>query len=354
MAIFRTYFHRFFHYPSLLKAEQRRRQEAEAKAEEEQRRRQEAEAKAEEEQRRRQEANDLHHAAKRYLVYMWNIVRHPSDLLPALTILGFLLYGLIWVAYSTFYEDFGIEPEEVGVTYLTMTARAALGAIALVVALAFGFSIMLGISYMSDLEESIASRAEREPAFSALFYACLTASLFGVMAITGSTIDLLYPTAFSSDAMQGVPWFILPIALVVVGALILSFFLPGSTTDQSLREAINRIQLWQLSKRLALYRLSILVIMVSILAFGYPLPQAAGDRLARNVAENGPMRNLLGIHVVSVNVNWGQMKPLDLPSHPKFVYFGQSDELAVLYEREGRRLYRVPISIITLESAREF
>jgi hypothetical protein len=266
--------------------------------------------------------------------------------------LGFLLYGIIWLAYASFYEDFGVEPEDVGVTYLAMTVRAAFGAIALMVAFAFGFAIMVAISYSRDLDESI--QIKREPAFPALFNAYLTASLGTLLVITSGATGLLYPTAFASDYTREFPWFILPAPLAVGGAFILSFFLPGSTTDHALREAINKSQRWQLSKRVAFYRLSIVAIVAAVLSFGYPLPQAAGDRLARDVAQNGGMRNLLAIHVVSVDVNWGQMKAVDLPPQPRFVYLGQSNGLAVLYEQSRMRIYRVPISAITLESSSKF
>jgi hypothetical protein len=44
--------------------------------------------------------------------------------LPTIT-LGLLLYGMLRLAYTTFYDEFGVTPEQVGLTYAETLSRSA-------------------------------------------------------------------------------------------------------------------------------------------------------------------------------------------------------------------------------------
>ena len=50
------------------------------------------------------------------------VLKHPA---PFLTIVGAILYALLWAVYAMFYGEFGVTPEEVGIDYMRLVRQAA-------------------------------------------------------------------------------------------------------------------------------------------------------------------------------------------------------------------------------------
>jgi hypothetical protein len=55
------------------------------------------------------------------------VLRRSAEVFSLLTVAGLLLYGTVWSCYNSFYGTFGLEPEDVGVTYARTISRAAIG-----------------------------------------------------------------------------------------------------------------------------------------------------------------------------------------------------------------------------------
>jgi hypothetical protein len=62
-----------------------------------------------------------------------------------LAVFAILLYAVLQVAYSIFYEPFGLRPDDLGFDYLDLLARSALGIVLLLVLLIAPFGLLLTV-----------------------------------------------------------------------------------------------------------------------------------------------------------------------------------------------------------------
>jgi hypothetical protein len=70
--------------------------------------------------------------------------------LPALTIIGVCLFGIVRVGYAIFYGHFGATPEEAGLGYKETIAQSALVLLVLILLIAFAFLTLtvIGVAYI--------------------------------------------------------------------------------------------------------------------------------------------------------------------------------------------------------------
>lgn len=59
----------------------------------------------------------------RALAKVWALI--PDNAPLALAVVGLLLYGVVWTAYSVFYRTFGLTPRDAGIAYPDMVQEAA-------------------------------------------------------------------------------------------------------------------------------------------------------------------------------------------------------------------------------------
>jgi hypothetical protein len=55
------------------------------------------------------------------------LVAKASSLVPAVGLIGAIVYGILWLAYSHFYEGLGLRPEDVGLSYADILSRSVSG-----------------------------------------------------------------------------------------------------------------------------------------------------------------------------------------------------------------------------------
>ena len=94
----------------------------------------------------------------------------------ALTVTGAVLYGILRLGHQTFYRQFGLTPEEVGLGYGEALARAAGYLVYLFVSLLFGIATLSVIAYRS--RQPISAVASRTGVLSVLVVVALFAILF--------------------------------------------------------------------------------------------------------------------------------------------------------------------------------
>jgi hypothetical protein len=81
-----------------------------------------------------------------------------TDVRTVLAVLGLLLYGVLRVAYSRFYGELGLAPDDLGLGYLELLVQSAVGAVGLLVAYtviaAVAVPLIVGFAYrqLEDLK----------------------------------------------------------------------------------------------------------------------------------------------------------------------------------------------------------
>jgi len=76
-----------------------------------------------------------------------SVLRRSAEVFSFLAVAGLLLYGTVWSCYNSFYGTFGLEPEDVGVTYARTISRAAIGFLTLLLILGL---VLVSIQVLAD------------------------------------------------------------------------------------------------------------------------------------------------------------------------------------------------------------
>jgi hypothetical protein len=80
--------------------------------------------------------------------------------LGTLTLLGVVLYGLLRVCAVRFYSQFGVQPEEVGLSYAQLLAQSAAAYLALFLLLVLGIgALLLGLELLKLIATAVLRRA---------------------------------------------------------------------------------------------------------------------------------------------------------------------------------------------------
>jgi hypothetical protein len=284
-----------------------------------------------------------------------SILRRSAEVVSFLALAGLLLYGTVWSCYNSFYGTFGLEPEDVGVTYARTISRAAVGFLTLLLILGLVLFLLVNPLKIGEAGRRATSSAARWLAFAVVCIFVLT-----VYFMSG-----LLPDSYDQTGYHGRYTFLKATVLLVLGSAslfsaILAVLRP---TRWSRTIDLARGRLWRAPNgsrprlRDMAARTAPAILAVVLVAF-IGLPMVVGARLADNVKEGSLVagygiipRLILDIQVIPVEVTWiGTPKPAELPSVSTMVLLGQANGTTVLYESVSRRVYRVPSSNLLLSS----
>lgn len=284
-----------------------------------------------------------------------SVLRRSAEVFSFLAVGGLLLYGTVWSCYNSFYGTFGLEPEDVGVTYARTISRAAVGFLTLM--------LMLGVVLfllVNPLRSGQAGRRASSPAARWFAFAVVCIFILAVYFMSG-----LLPDSYDQTGYHGRHTFLKAVVLLVLGgASLLSVMLAIlRPTKWSQRIETVWARVWRAPDgsrsgwRDLVVRAAPAILAVILVAF-IGLPMVVGTRLATNVKGGSFVagygiipRLVLDIEVRPVEVTWiGTPKPTELSSDPVIVLLGQADGTTVLYESTGRTVYRVPSGNLLLSS----
>jgi hypothetical protein len=236
-----------------------------------------------------------------------NLLGHLGEALSAVSLAGLILYGVALLGYRAFYGRFGIEPEEAGLGYNQILAQAAFGA-------TFFLVVLLADDFFEGRLVEIVNRdrLRRVTALWAVVFAVFLSllanggtriTIFVVLAMTAITVPLLFlHSRFRErpDAVSAGP--------------ILVFYL-------------------------------IMLITAPLLVGN----QLASDYIAGQKETPFAIVGLLHVNVKSVAVLWtGEDSPWTPTTEASFLYLGQSNGMAALYDTRSSKTYRVPIDSVAI------
>jgi hypothetical protein len=284
-----------------------------------------------------------------------SVLRRSAEVFSFLAVAGLLLYGTVWSCYNSFYGTFGLEPEDVGVTYARTISRAAVGFLTLLLILGLVLFLLVNPLKSGEPGRRASAAAARWLAFAVVCIFILT-----VYFMSG-----LLPDSYDRTGYHGRYTFLKATVLLVLGSaslfsVILAVFRP-TRWSQTIETARGRLWRAPNGSRPVLQDIAVraapAILAVVLVAF-IGLPMAVGARLATNVKGGSLVagygiipRLVLDIQVVPVEVTWiGTPKPAELPSDSTIVLLGQADGTTVLYESISRRVYRIPSSNLLLSS----
>ena len=274
-------------------------------------------------------------------------LRQPGEIVATLTIGGFAVYGLVRIAYDRFYNSLGLSAEEVGIDYVSMLSRAAIGtSLGLIVV-----GIVLLWSYVTGAT-SIRLKSGTD-------WISTTASGLRVnISIVGSSLIAAYLTSVATGRR---PPLLAPLGAGIAAVLLVVLLVFRAARAVPLQEYSDRSKERQ-SRREGTLRVAQNVYAVaSIIAaiiLTLQLPFWMGGQSAQYVrtgeplwTNSGVVRLLFDVQIRPVDVVWTQDSIYDplLPSGT-YIYFGHSGEIAVLYHRQTDRIYRVPSQAVIMRS----
>lgn len=67
--------------------------------------------------------------------FLENFPRWATDARTVLAVLGIVLYAVLRIAYSVFYSNFGLTPDDLGLGYLDLLIQSAVGTVMLLMAM---------------------------------------------------------------------------------------------------------------------------------------------------------------------------------------------------------------------------
>jgi hypothetical protein len=255
----------------------------------------------------------------------WRVVRDglqkPGELLSALTLLGLVVYAVFWLTYSSFYREFGLQPEEVGLTYTAVLVRAGIGTTA------FSILFLIPIAIMGVIFGQKASLNRWG------YY--LAWSLFLV---------LLAIYWFLPDDLSGAVNTVLVAGILLLLVLMLILSLVDLSLVRSRLGLALGVQPWKLLSTWG----TAAVLSVLLIAAVLNLPSSAGRRIAQSVKETRVNTGGLDVQVLTVQVDWLGARPEGLPAQPAFLHLGQADQTTILYEAVEKETYRVPSQTIVV------
>lgn len=284
-----------------------------------------------------------------------SILKRSAEVFSLLTVAGLLLYGTVWSCYNSFYGTFGLEPEDVGVTYARTIIRAAVGFLTLLLILGLALFLLVNPFKSGEAGRRSSSTAARWFAF-----AVVCVFTLAVYFMSG-----LLPDSYNQTGYHGRHTVLKTVVLIVLGSasllsVVLAVLRPRrwSQIVEAVRGRLWRVPNGSRSGFKDIVVKSAPAILAVLLVAFVALPMAVGARLATNVKGGSLVvgyglipRLVLDIEVIPVEVTWiGTPKPAELPSDSAFVLLGQANGTTVLYESIGRRVYRVPSSNLLLSS----
>ena len=274
------------------------------------------------------------------------------------TAIAALLYAYGWVFLRIFYSAFGVEPEEVGISFAFLVVRVGVtvGVLAVAALLvtramnllpAFGKQAETTTPLLQAVDSDPESKTPPQPTAGPLavtdspaarswnFLSTLTGFLTTVAALVATFVH--GKKGFSGSIPWGVVGKVVlaaAVLLIVVGGVILVIATVRKTASQTLSRIARALQRIFLG------------FAVAVLLFGalwVPIHYRTEIVDGKNVSHSYVLAALgLNIETVSVEPSPGSAEKLDLPNRC-LVLLGSASGITILYDPEdGRHTYRVP------------
>ena len=266
--------------------------------------------------------------------------RLTPDIRTALALLGLLAYAVLRIAYSVFYNRFGLSPDDLGLTYVDLLVQSAVGTSVLLLLVVGGVSILfaefVGVgAALGDIRRD----AKGDPDYS---YSAFLTTVVVVTGLGAAAADLI-----GLHAVSGV---LLTVCAVVVaiwatirGCILIVRGVRGHAGGHPAR---TRWWRWVVTAS---------VLLAVAIAIAGLISQASAD--ATRVYEGHPSSfTVLGVRVTSwgaeqATVSWtsnqvaAELAPL---AGRCLMYLGQSDATNFLYRPDTHEVVRIPASVSTV------
>jgi hypothetical protein len=280
----------------------------------------------------------------------------PGELISLLTLFGFILYGLVWLCYSRFYEALGLDPDDVGLNFISVLSRAAVGTVVLIVIGLVVLTIAALFPSFSDITPHGSSTFTRLlRVYGAALVFVVSAVIYGRLSdtLTSWVVDLLLSPAgrFGSGLVNTLMEILA--ALIVFLASVLPFILVYIARRRRYFHSVLARLFNDETRRAVGQTALVLLTLIIVLA----IPYFGGSRFAATVrekAERGMIAKvaatwLLDIQAQDVEAKWIRpISDLEALKNPRYVYLGQAGEVTILLETTQDKVYRVPSSSVVL------
>jgi hypothetical protein len=266
--------------------------------------------------------------------------RQTPDIRTVLAVLGLVFYAVLRIAYSVFYNDFGLSPDDLGLSYVDLLVQSAVGTSVLLLVVVGSASILfcefvgLGAT-VGDIRRG----AKGEPASG------LTAAMTIVVVIAG-----LCAAAADAVGAHAVAGALLTVAAIVVaiwatvrGWIVIERGVRSHDTAQRTRR-----RRWR-------WFVAVAILLAVAVAIAGLISQAKSD--ATRVHDGHPASfTVLGVRVTSwgaeqATVSWtsnqvaAELRPL---AGRCLMYFGQSAGTNFLYRPDTHEVVRIPVAVSTV------
>jgi hypothetical protein len=295
-----------------------------------------------------------------------------------LAVLGLLVYVMVHGAYDAFYHDLGITPDEVGMTYILIIARAGLGFVAYVVLLTIivlALTLLMRFVRRNDklMPRDLLPKDKNSYYARYALFAVAALLIFFLYFLGSSTIYYLFRRSLTMRIFS-------ILLLVLIVALLIYLWKygvprlsnqgrqrqvgtasPGPSTSPD-AESYPRFKRVVDSFRTTIRGLigpaglALLIASLVVLALGmFHLSAAWGHHRAKMVQDgeeisSSPLYGIIGVRASPVCISWigSQTPPID-EAH-QVIYLGQSGSTAVLYDSETDSVRRIPSSNVMITS----
>jgi hypothetical protein len=205
--------------------------------------------------------------------------------LGGLTAIGIFTYAILRFSYWTFYSRFGVTPEEVGLGYIEILTRSA-PPLVIFVAIAVIFN------------------------------------------------GLIAGQRYHMNSKQ-----IWTVAVVTATSILLAVLIAGPFRAHKLADVVERGI--PVHPRFVMELIAVQVDYVTVA----PPDEAAGQAADEN--ESAQPQQMLA-HQAPQAASLGQQEPEGIQQRTSLLYFGQSNQIAVLYDHVNQQIIRVPMSDVTI------
>lgn len=247
---------------------------------------------------------------------------------PALGLIALALYAAVRFAYDGFYSELSIRPEDVGVDYISILTRAALGGIV------FGSILFLPTFTVGPALVSFLRRHGGR-------YVASGAILIGIGGFS-LYLDLNYPLDVASrDYSVDFVTAALGFGVVIAGVVVMR----RPSTERSVQPT---------SLENVFAAVAVVLLITISLAFSARYGEANGRQVQDDKTIGSEIFSLVDFYTERVCVEWiGLDSPPNLDLSTSMIYLGQSGGIGVIYRPRGRGLappgpIRVPMIKVVL------
>lgn len=298
------------------------------------------------------------------------LVTNAGSLVAAVGLGGILAYGILWLAYSRFYQGLGLRPEDVGLTYPDILSHSIAGmmlatvvtldyilfdSLALIAPALLVGAVLTMVGILSHWVARRLLRRFRTASFDQATQACLfiSCTLIAYMA-TGMprAASLTLPAPADSPLCRSVIW-IAGLVLLLAGTGWLVQYVSPCRPHWGRWSLVWQVIQWLTANKLFL----VAAFFVSAMAFDTVLLFRAADVVVAETrsGETAGFQSF-GVDVVSWNVEpatvyWSASAPRELIASRSghcLMYVGRTGDTVAFYDSSSKEALRVPSQFVTV------